>query len=66
MMAGMGEDEFWALIEEFRPAEPDPGADGLAAALTARLAVGPVSLIVEFAEQLVRGLYRFRKKLISR
>ncbi|MFF4831801.1 hypothetical protein [Streptomyces sp. NPDC001315] len=48
----MGEDAFWTLIEECRPTEPAPGADGLAAALTARLPAGPVSLIVQFAEQL--------------
>ncbi|MEU0600878.1 DUF4240 domain-containing protein [Streptomyces sp. NPDC006393] len=54
----MDEDAFWALIEEFRPAWPDPDADALAAALTARLAAGPVSLITEFAEQLAWALYR--------
>ncbi|MDV9172211.1 DUF4240 domain-containing protein [Streptomyces sp. W16] len=60
----MGEDAFWTLIEEFRTAEPDPGTDGLTAALTARLAAEPVPLIVQFAEQLVWVLYRFQRKLI--
>ncbi|MFJ4512462.1 DUF4240 domain-containing protein [Streptomyces sp. NPDC088816] len=54
----MDEDAFWALIEEFRPAESDPDADHLAAALTARLAAGPVSLVTEFAEHLAWALYR--------
>lgn len=59
MMRGMDEDAFWALIEECRPAAgPDPDAEDLAAALTTRLAAGPVPLIAEFAEQLAWALYR--------
>ncbi|MFE5038668.1 DUF4240 domain-containing protein [Streptomyces sp. NPDC056683] len=54
----MDEEAFWALIEEFRPAGPDNDADGLAAAPTARLAAGPVSLTAEFAEQLAWAQYR--------
>jgi hypothetical protein len=58
MMARMDEDAFWTLIEQCRPGGPDPDADGLAAALTARLAAGPVSMIAEFAEQLAWALHR--------
>ncbi|GGJ56219.1 hypothetical protein GCM10010121_078510 [Streptomyces brasiliensis] len=56
-MAGMEEDAFWALLEEFRPAGPDPDADRLATALTARLTAGPVSLVTGFAEHLAWALY---------
>ncbi|GAA4887786.1 hypothetical protein GCM10023237_01210 [Streptomyces coeruleoprunus] len=58
----MNEDAFWQLIEECRPSTPDPEGDQLAAALTARLANGPVSDVVGFAEQLPWALYQLDHK----
>ncbi|MFI6283159.1 DUF4240 domain-containing protein [Streptomyces sp. NPDC051018] len=53
----MDENTFWQFLDECRPDGPDPDADLLAEALTARLSKGPVSDVVGFAEQLARLLY---------
>ncbi|MCX4515588.1 DUF4240 domain-containing protein [Streptomyces sp. NBC_01619] len=58
----MNEDVFWQLIEECSPSTPDPEGDQLAAALTARLAKGPVADVVGFAEQLSWALYRLDRQ----
>ncbi|MGW0550642.1 DUF4240 domain-containing protein [Streptomyces altiplanensis] len=58
----MNEDVFWQLIEECGPSAPDPDGDQLAAALTARLANGPVSDVAGFAERLSWALYRLDRK----
>ncbi|MFE7184540.1 DUF4240 domain-containing protein [Streptomyces erythrochromogenes] len=58
----MNEDAFWQLIEDCRPSEPDPDADLLAGNLTERLARSPLSLVIGFAEQLSRALYRLDRK----
>ncbi|MFF9347130.1 DUF4240 domain-containing protein [Streptomyces sp. NPDC014734] len=53
----MNEDSFWQLIEECGAPTGDPEGDLLAAALTDRLANGPVADVVGFAEQLSRLLF---------
>lgn len=58
----MEEAKFWRLLEEHRPAEPDPDADRLADNLVARLSAGPVAEVVGFAEQLSRLLYRLDRR----
>ncbi|MFG3506979.1 DUF4240 domain-containing protein [Streptomyces sp. NPDC047821] len=58
----MDENAFWQLIEACSPSVPDPEGDELAAALTARLANGPVSDVLGFAEQLSWALYRLDRK----
>ncbi|MFD7228002.1 DUF4240 domain-containing protein [Streptomyces sp. NPDC059881] len=58
----MHEDAFWQLIEERSPSTPDLEGDQLAAALTARLAIGPVADVVGFAEQLSWALYRLDRQ----
>ncbi|WP_234335011.1 DUF4240 domain-containing protein [Streptomyces sp. NRRL S-118] len=58
----MNEDVFWQLIEECSPSTPDPEGAWLAAALTARLAAGPVAGVVGFAEQLSWAMYRLDRK----
>ncbi|MER5892938.1 DUF4240 domain-containing protein [Streptomyces sp. NPDC001876] len=58
----MNEDVFWQLIEDCRPTEPDPDAEVLAAMLTERLALSPLSLVIGFAEQLSWALYRLDRK----
>ncbi|MFJ8982999.1 DUF4240 domain-containing protein [Streptomyces sp. NPDC102282] len=58
----MNEDVFWQLIEDCRPTEPDPDAEVLAAVLTERLALSPLSLVIGFAEQLSWALYRLDRK----
>lgn len=62
MLFDMNEDGFWQLIAECSPSTPDPEGDQLAAALTARLANGPVSDVVGFAEQLSWALYRLDRR----
>ncbi|MFH8411185.1 DUF4240 domain-containing protein [Streptomyces sp. NPDC018019] len=58
----MNEDTFWKLIEDRRPAGPDPDSERLAAALTEHLAQSPVSVVTGFAEQLSWALYRLDRK----
>ncbi|MGW4028994.1 DUF4240 domain-containing protein [Streptomyces sp. NPDC004838] len=58
----MDENDFWQLLEECRPAGPDPDADGLAEALTSRLSRGTVPEVIGFAEQLARLLYRLDRR----
>ncbi|MFB7915409.1 DUF4240 domain-containing protein [Streptomyces sp. NPDC056061] len=58
----MNEDAFWQLIEECRPSAADPDGDLLAAALTARLANGPVADVIGFAEQLSRLLFELDRR----
>jgi hypothetical protein len=58
----MDESAFWQLIEECRPAAPDPEAVGLAETLTARLASGPLYEVKGFAEQLSWALYRLDRR----
>ncbi|MDB1090166.1 DUF4240 domain-containing protein [Streptomyces sp. ACA25] len=58
----MNENDFWQLIEACSSSGPDPEGDALAAALTARLANGPVSEVVGFAEQLALILYRLDRR----
>lgn len=58
----MDEDTFWHRIEECRPSGPDPDAERLAAALTARLSAGPLAGVTGFAEQLSWALYRLDRK----
>ncbi|MEW2588179.1 DUF4240 domain-containing protein [Streptomyces virginiae] len=58
----MSENTFWRLVEECRPSMSDPEDVELADALTARLASGPVSDVVGFAEQLSWALYRLDRK----
>ncbi|MFD4523917.1 DUF4240 domain-containing protein [Streptomyces sp. NPDC058470] len=58
----MNEDTFWQLIEECRPAGPDPDAEQLAVALTEHLAQSPVYVVTGFAEQLSWMLYRLDRK----
>lgn len=62
MLCAMDENAFWQLIEACRPAGPDPEGEGLAAALTARLARGPVSEVTGFAERLSLALYRLDRR----
>lgn len=62
MLAGMNEDAFWQLIEDCKPAEPDPEAELLAAALSERLAQCPLSRVIGFAEHLSWALYRLDRK----
>lgn len=70
-MTVVDEDNFWQLIEQCSPSDPDPDADHadhadhadqLAEALTEALAVGPVSTIRGFAEQLAWALYRLDRR----
>ncbi|MFI6107619.1 DUF4240 domain-containing protein [Streptomyces sp. NPDC051310] len=58
----MNENAFWQLIDACSPSLPDPEGEELAAALTARMAHGPVSDVVGFAEQLSWALYRLDRK----
>ncbi|MFE5333285.1 DUF4240 domain-containing protein [Embleya sp. NPDC056575] len=58
----MNEDAFWQLIEDCRPAGPDPDAEILTATLTERLAQSPLPLVIGFAEQLSWALYRLDRK----
>ncbi|MBD0738862.1 DUF4240 domain-containing protein [Streptomyces sp. CBMA29] len=58
----MNEDAFWQLIEDCRPAGPDPEAELLAPALIERLAQCPLSLVTGFAEQLSWALYQLDRK----
>ncbi|MEV0650696.1 DUF4240 domain-containing protein [Phytomonospora sp. NPDC050363] len=58
----MDENAFWLLIEECGPPTPDPEGEELAAALEARLAKGPVSAVVGFAERLAELLYRLDRR----
>lgn len=62
MLRSMTEDEFWQLIDACTPAVPDPEAEHLAPALTARLSAGPVSAVAGFAEQLTWALYRLDRR----
>lgn len=62
MLTSMDEDAFWQLIEDCKPAEPDPDADVLADTLTERLARSPLSQVIGFAEQLSWALYRLDRK----
>lgn len=62
MLTGMDEDAFWQLIEDCRPAGPDPDADLLADTLTERLARSPLPLVTGFAERLSWALYRLDRK----
>lgn len=57
MLCSMDEATFWQLIEVCSPPDPDPEAELLAPALTARLLAGPVEDVIGFAEQLSRALY---------
>ncbi|MFF4346948.1 DUF4240 domain-containing protein [Streptomyces sp. NPDC001530] len=54
----MDEGAFWQLIEECRPAAPDPDGVGLAAGLIGVLVAGPLYAVIGFAEQLSWALYR--------
>jgi hypothetical protein len=58
----MNEDEFWQLLEECRPADPDPEAELLAVALAERLGAGPVDRVTGFAEQLAFALHRLDRR----
>ncbi|MER5918176.1 DUF4240 domain-containing protein [Streptomyces sp. NPDC001982] len=58
----MNENAFWQLIDECTPSTLDPDAEQLAAALTNRLAAGPLATIIGFAEQLSWALYRLDRK----
>ncbi|WP_331735110.1 DUF4240 domain-containing protein (plasmid) [Streptomyces sp. NBC_01166] len=58
----MNEDVFWQLIEDCRPTGPGPDAEILAATLTERLAQSPLSVVIDFAEQLSWALYRLDRK----
>ncbi|MFD9690094.1 DUF4240 domain-containing protein [Kitasatospora sp. NPDC059146] len=58
----MNEDEFWRLIEECRPAWPDPDAERLAAALEGRLTAAGLPACIGFAEQLATVLYRLDRR----
>ncbi|MBS2539119.1 DUF4240 domain-containing protein [Catenulispora sp. NF23] len=66
----MDEDSFWQLIEQCSPSDPDADhadhGDQLAEALTEALAVGPVSTIRGFAEQLAWALYRLDRREFGR
>lgn len=62
MLCLMDEDSFWQLIEACRPEAPDPDAEHLAAALTTRLAPGPVAVVIGFAENLSWALYRLDRR----
>jgi hypothetical protein len=62
MLCGMDEDTFWQLIDDCRPPTPDPDAEQLAAALTTRLAAGPLATVIGFAERLSWALYRLDRK----
>jgi hypothetical protein len=58
----MHEDAFWQLIDDCRPCAPDPDAEELSAALTARLSAGPLAAVVGFAEQLSWALHRLDRR----
>ncbi|MFD9065816.1 hypothetical protein ACFVZ3_30350 [Kitasatospora purpeofusca] len=58
----MNEDTFWQLIEDCRPAGPDPEAELLAADITERLARSSLALVTGFAEQLSWALYQLDRK----
>lgn len=58
----MNENAFWQLIGDCTPSMPDPDAEQLAAALTNRLAAGPLATVMGFAEQLSWALYRLDRK----
>ncbi|MEV4004966.1 DUF4240 domain-containing protein [Actinomadura sp. NPDC049753] len=62
----MDEDSFWLLIENCRPGAPDPDAEHLAATLTTRLAAGPLSAVIGFAENLAWALYRLDRREYGR
>ncbi|MER5687521.1 DUF4240 domain-containing protein [Streptomyces sp. NPDC002205] len=58
----MNENTFWQFIDDCIPPGPDPDAQELAAALTARLSAGPLAAVIGFAEQLSWALYRLDRK----
>ena len=58
----MNEDTFWQLIHDCTPSAPDPDAERLAAALTARLSAGPLATVIGFAEHLSWALYRLDRR----
>ncbi|MER5866625.1 DUF4240 domain-containing protein [Kitasatospora sp. NPDC002040] len=58
----MNEDTFWQIIEDCRPAGPDPEAELLAANITDRLARSSLELVTGFAEQLSWALYQLDRK----
>lgn len=58
----MDEHSFWQLIEGCKPGAPDPDAERLAAALTTRLAAGPLADVIGFAENLAWALYRLDRR----
>ncbi|MEV7616883.1 DUF4240 domain-containing protein [Streptomyces sp. NPDC089799] len=62
----MDENAFWDLLEDCRPAGPDPDADLLAAALTVALSTGPLHRVVAFAEWLSWLLYRLDRREYGR
>ncbi|MFD8723992.1 DUF4240 domain-containing protein [Streptomyces sp. NPDC059629] len=62
----MNENTFWQLIDDCTPSTPDPDAEDLAAALTNRLALGPLATVIGFAEQLSWVLYQLDRKEYGR
>ncbi|MEV3921013.1 DUF4240 domain-containing protein [Actinomadura coerulea] len=62
----MDENGFWLLIENCGPGVPDPDAEHLAATLVARLAAGPLSEVIGFAEHLAWALYRLDRREYGR
>ncbi|MGW0605558.1 DUF4240 domain-containing protein [Streptomyces sp. NPDC002644] len=58
----MDENAFWQLIAACGTSAPDPEADELAPALTARLMRGPLHQVIGFAEQLSWALYRLDRR----
>ncbi len=58
----MNENAFWQLIGDCTPSMPDPDAEQPAAALTNRLAAGPLATGIGFAEQLSWALHRLDRK----
>ncbi|MGW3661364.1 DUF4240 domain-containing protein [Streptomyces sp. NPDC005151] len=62
----MNENTFWQFIDDCRPPTPDPDAQEMAAALTARLSAGPLAAVIGFAERLSWALYRLDRKEYGR
>ncbi|MEV8536705.1 DUF4240 domain-containing protein [Streptomyces sp. NPDC051211] len=62
----MDENAFWELLEDCRPAGPDPDADLLAEALSVSLSAGPLHRVVAFAEKLSWLLYRLDRREYGR
>ncbi|MEU1619678.1 DUF4240 domain-containing protein [Streptomyces sp. NPDC005722] len=62
MLAYVDENAFWQLIEDCTPTTPDPDAERLVAALTARLVAGPLGTVKQFAEHLSWALYRLDRR----